>query len=96
MGAVALEIKNATGPTDALCVDIRKRFSGDGNFELHAEFSVSIGVSILFGPSGAGKTTMLDCIAGLTVPDSGQITVAGREFFNRQNGVNLSSQKRAI
>jgi molybdate transport system ATP-binding protein len=96
VGAVALEIKNATGPTDALCVDIRKRFSGDGNFELHAEFSVSIGVSILFGPSGAGKTTMLDCIAGLTVPDSGQITVAGREFFNRQNGVNLSSQKRAI
>ena len=39
----------------ALSVEIRKRFSGgEGNFELNAEFSVPHGISILFGPSGAG------------------------------------------
>lgn len=79
-----------------LSVDIRKRFSGDGNFELHAAFSVPAGISILFGPSGAGKTTLLDCIAGLTVPDSGQIALAGRTVFYNLNSTNLSPQERSI
>lgn len=79
-----------------LSVDIRKRFSGNSKFELRVEFSVPDGITILFGPSGAGKTTLLDCIAGLAAPDSGQITVAGREFFNGHNCANLSPQERAV
>ena len=33
---------------------------------------------VLVGPSGCGKTTLLRCIAGLTPPTSGEITIAGR------------------
>ncbi len=33
----------------------------------------------LYGPSGSGKTTLLMLIAGLLVPDSGRVTVSGRE-----------------
>lgn len=33
----------------------------------------------LYGPSGSGKTTLLMLIAGLLVPDSGSVTVGGRE-----------------
>ncbi len=79
-----------------LSANIRKSFSEDSNFELRVEFSVPAGISILFGPSGAGKTTVLDCIAGLTTPDSGRITVGQREFFNDHNGLDLSPQNRAI
>jgi molybdate transport system ATP-binding protein len=79
-----------------LSVDIQKGFSGDSSFELRAEFSVPDGITILFGPSGAGKTTLLDCIAGLTVPDSGRISIAGRELFSVHNRTNLSPQQRLI
>lgn len=34
----------------------------------------------LYGPSGSGKTTLLMLIAGLLVPDSGSVTVNGREI----------------
>ncbi len=34
----------------------------------------------LMGPSGSGKTTILNLVGGLDVPDTGQITVAGREI----------------
>jgi putative ABC transport system ATP-binding protein len=43
----------------------------------------------LYGPSGSGKTTLLMMIAGLLVPDSGSITVAGREISG------LSERERA-
>jgi multiple sugar transport system ATP-binding protein len=35
---------------------------------------------VLLGPSGAGKTTALNIIAGLTAPDSGEVTLGGRDL----------------
>ena len=55
-------------------VQIRKRFSGGGGaFDLEMQFRTSAGFTILFGASGAGKTTVLDAIAGWTRPDEGRI-----------------------
>ena len=42
-------------------------------FSLDLEFTVSAGVTALFGPSGAGKTLVLDSIAGFVKPDEGRI-----------------------
>ena len=42
---------------------------------------------LLMGRSGSGKTTLLHMIAGLTVPDSGTIEIAGRDVF-KLNEVN--------
>jgi len=50
----------------------------------------------LFGPSGAGKTTLMRLIAGLETPDSGLIEVAGEVWFDSRKKINLPPQKRSI
>ena len=54
-----------------------------GGFRMRLDFSVDAGrFLVLFGPSGAGKTTALRSIAGLSRPDSGRIEIAGRTVFS--------------
>lgn len=82
---------------EGLQVSIRqRRRSESGFFEGDAEFSLSNGISILFGPSGAGKTTLLDCIAGLCTPESGRIGLANRVLFDSAQGTNLPARERNI
>lgn len=50
----------------------------------------------LFGPSGAGKTTLMRLIAGLETPDSGLIEVDGETWFDSRKKINLPPQKRSI
>ena len=53
-----------------------------GGFSVELAFAVDAGrVLVLFGPSGAGKTTALRTIAGLARPESGHIDIAGRTVF---------------
>jgi molybdate transport system ATP-binding protein len=78
-------------------VRIRKRFPhAEGAFDLNVHFRVGAGFTILFGASGAGKTTVLDCIAGLADPDDGRITVAGEDLYDSEKGRNLPAWKRRI
>ncbi len=63
------------------------------------ELSVRLGVDretvALVGPSGAGKTTVLQAIAGLRRPDRGRIAVGGRPWFDREARVNLAPEQRS-
>jgi len=52
-----------------------------GQFELAIDVRLGGGVTSLFGPSGAGKTTILDAIAGLRRPVSGTIALGNRLVF---------------
>ena len=53
-----------------------------GGFRLELDFTAEAGqILVLFGPSGAGKTTALRAIAGLARPDAGHIAIAGRTVF---------------
>ena len=82
---------------DALTIQIRKRFTNAGrDFTLEVGFTLTPGITIIFGASGAGKTTLLDCIAGLTTPDSGKIVVGDRVLFNHGGETNLPVQGREI
>ncbi len=56
------------------------RFAGQANPALAGvSLVITAGSTIaLVGPSGAGKSTLADLLAGLTVPESGQITLDGR------------------
>jgi iron(III) transport system ATP-binding protein len=60
-------------------------------------FDVAAGeLFTLLGPSGCGKTTTLRSIAGLEVPDDGEITVAGRVFFSSTNSIQVPANERGL
>jgi molybdate transport system ATP-binding protein len=73
-------------------VTISKRLSAE--FALDVDFRADAGFTILFGASGSGKTTILRCIAGLTAPDAGRITIGDRVCFD--GAINLPPQKRHV
>ena len=50
----------------------------------------------LLGPSGCGKTTLLRMIAGLEMPDTGEIFFDGRCVFSREQKINLPPEKRGL
>lgn len=76
---------------------IRKRFQASKDssaFELDLHLKTSSPVTVLFGPSGAGKTLTLDAIAGFITPDEGRITVGGALLFDVAARVSLTPQDR--
>jgi molybdate transport system ATP-binding protein len=79
---------------DGVSLHVRRR-SGK-SFELDVEASLPSGITILFGPSGAGKTSLLDCIAGLAGPDAGRIATQDKILFDSALGINLSPQLRKV
>lgn len=82
----------------ALEVKLKKTFASGKlrTFGLDVEFSVPGGVTVIFGPSGAGKTSVLQCIAGLEQPDAGTISVAGEVVFDSLRGIDLPPQRRRV
>lgn len=52
------------------------------HFELQVSFELSARTTALYGPSGAGKTTILELIAGLRAPQRGRIELQGRDVTN--------------
>ncbi len=70
--------------------------SSGAAFTLDVEFNAPVGVTILFGASGAGKSQTLRAIAGLARPDEGLIAVGGEVFFDSTRGVNLPIRLRRV
>ncbi len=65
-------------------------------FTLRARFVVDSVTAILWGESGSGKTTVLDCIAGLASPDRGRIALDGATVFSSDEGVDLPPRERRV
>jgi len=74
-----------------LSLDVEKRL---GAFQLAAKFETEARVTALFGPSGAGKTTIINMIAGLIAPDRGRIMYRGKVLFDAAGKVNLPPHRR--
>ncbi|MEC8792567.1 MAG: ATP-binding cassette domain-containing protein, partial [Pseudomonadota bacterium] len=75
-------------------VDIQKTL---GTFTLNARFGAAAGkVTALFGRSGAGKTTAIDCIAGLARPDGGRVVINGTTVFDHDGRVNRPVEVRRV
>ncbi|MGQ0793337.1 MAG: molybdenum ABC transporter ATP-binding protein [Deltaproteobacteria bacterium] len=81
-----------------LSVDIKKRigFGSNQALDLDISFSAEGGIAVLFGHSGAGKTTVLNAIAGVITPDEGRIICRGRVYFDSKARVNLPVQERKV
>lgn len=75
-----------------LTVKINKQLT---HYVIDVEFSINDEIVALFGPSGAGKTTILNCIAGITAPDEGFIRYKDELLFEHKR-VNVPIQKRKI
>jgi molybdate transport system ATP-binding protein len=67
-----------------------------GTFVLMAVVKLESRAAALFGPSGAGKTTILDAIAGLRTPRRGSIAIDGRELFSSERRINLPPHHRHV
>ncbi|MEM7695849.1 MAG: molybdenum ABC transporter ATP-binding protein [Pseudomonadota bacterium] len=72
---------------------IRHAFAG---FSLNVAFEAQPGVTALWGRSGAGKTSVLNAIAGLLTPDAGHIAIAGAPVFDSETRLNRPPRARAI
>jgi molybdate transport system ATP-binding protein len=76
-----------------LVLDIEKRL---GDFFLSARFETGNGVTAVFGPSGAGKTTLVNMISGLVAPDRGCIAIDATVLFDSGQRINLPPHRRRI
>lgn len=63
-------------------------------FELNIHLRAGDGVTVLLGPSGAGKTLTLNCLAGFARPDQGRILVNDELYVDAAAGVHLPPQRR--
>ncbi|PTQ09875.1 molybdenum ABC transporter ATP-binding protein [Sphingomonas oleivorans] len=65
-----------------------------GEARLGASFRSKSGLTALFGPSGAGKTSLLNMVAGLLRPEWGRIIVDGETLFDADEGIDLPPERR--
>lgn len=76
-----------------LAVDIEKKL---GAFTLNAKFMSESGATVLFGPSGAGKTSVINMIAGLLKPDRGRIVLDDEVLFDGAVRIDVPAWRRRI
>ena len=78
-------------------VAIRRTLRAAGReFCLDVAFTCEDDISVVFGPSGSGKSVTLKAIAGLERPDEGRIVVDGRPLFDSGRGIDLPARERRV
>src|SRR3546814_1441296 len=83
-------------PMAAVCVmsfeiEVRRRI---GDRDIRLSLSAGSGLTALFGPSGAGKTSLLNMVAGLLRPDEGSIAVGEEVLFDSRAGIDVAPGRR--
>lgn len=74
-------------------VHLRKKLP---SYDLEVNFSIENNILVLVGPSGAGKTTILQCIAGLQTPSWGEIVINDKPVFSSQGKIDVPVKNRRI
>ncbi len=89
------QVKTTTQTRDSsgLIVDIQKQLPG---FHLEVSFTTDAQPLGLLGGSGAGKSMILRCLAGIETPTRGQIILNGRILFDWEQKINVPSRDRRI
>jgi molybdate transport system ATP-binding protein len=76
-----------------LVVEVEKQL---GTLSLSVRFQAARGATALFGPSGAGKTSVVNMIAGLLTPDRGIITLDDTVLFDAGKNIDLPPHRRQV
>jgi molybdate transport system permease protein len=79
--------------TSSLVLDIEKRLD---NFYLQVAFNTDNQPLGLLGSSGAGKSMILRCLAGIETPNKGRIILNGRVLFDSEKKINIPIHQRQI
>src|SRR5690606_26899065 len=87
------EAHAAAGSRAMLRLDVQLR---RGQFGRRVAIEDPARVIALVGPSGAGKTTVLNAIAGLVKPRAGRIEVEGRVLFDSARGIDVPAHRRRV
>ncbi|QKJ30105.1 ATP-binding cassette domain-containing protein [Mucilaginibacter mali] len=73
----------------------KKLTAGHGQVDLQVKLQAEKGsITVIHGPSGAGKTTFLKIIAGLTHANQGLVVIDDQVWLDTANGINLLPQQR--
>jgi molybdate transport system ATP-binding protein len=77
---------------------IKKQLGSGNSHILTIDVTVRVngGITVLFGSSGAGKTSILRAIAGIITPDEGRISFGENVFFDSGAGINLPMRQRKL
>ena len=67
-----------------------------GSFSIDVQFSSTAAVTALFGRSGAGKSSIVEMMAGLRRPESGRVVVSGETLYDKAAGINLPPERRGL
>ena len=82
--------------TEVRLIGLEKRF---GEVEAVKDVNLFIREGDFFsflGPSGCGKTTLLRCIVGLEIPDSGEIAIGDQVVWSKHRGIFIPPEKRGL
>jgi molybdate transport system ATP-binding protein len=93
MGAEAEPVSKPAAATPYLQIAIEHTL---GDLSLRFACALSAPWTVLFGPSGAGKTSLLRVLGGLTHPQRGHIVLHGRTLLDMPRGVSLPAAQRGI
>jgi molybdate transport system ATP-binding protein len=79
-------------------INVKKKLhSSQGEMLLDIALQIKKGTFLsLYGKSGAGKTTLLKILAGLVVPDEGNVKAIGETWFDKSKKIDITPQKRNI
>jgi len=82
-----------TPPSSNLSLTLEHQMEG---FTLDVHFDVPHGLTVLFGASGSGKTSVINAVAGLTKDARGRIELDGNVLMNSGKGIHVPTCKRRI
>jgi len=75
-------------------IDVSRRL---GEFQIEVDIAVeATGITALFGQSGAGKTALVDMLAGLSRPDRGRIAIDDQVLFDAARRIDVPPERRRI
>ena len=75
----------------AFDIDVRRKLD---EVTVGARFTAKAGLTVLYGRSGAGKSSVLAMVAGLLRPDAGHVRVRGETLFDV--GVDVPAHRRRL